>query len=206
MPVNVKNLLDPRTTAVLIMEMQRGVVGDLSDIPQLVEAVDKGGVKAHLAALLPAARSAGAQVVYCNILYRRDRKGSIANAPMLGRGAKNPEHLREGSHSAQNIPEIAPMPEDFVSSRYHGMSPFTGTSLDMALRNMGIKTVIATGVSLNVGIFAMVCEAVGLGYNAVIARDCVAGLPPDYAEAVLKHSLPVLGAVVPSSEIMAAWK
>src|SRR6185369_4963973 len=67
-----------------------------------------------------------------------------------------------GSHSARNIPEITPKPEDFVSSRYHGMSPFTGTSLDMALRNMGIKTVIATGVSLNVGIFAMVCEAVGL--------------------------------------------
>src|ERR1700759_3120248 len=146
MPVQLKDLLNPKTTAVLCMEMQRGVVGDLSGLPQLVEAIDKGGVKAKLAALLPGARSAGVQVVYCNALHRADRKGSASNAPMLARGAKHPEHMVEGSPSAENIPEIKPRPEDFVSGRYHGMSPFTGTSLDMALRNMGIKTVVATGV------------------------------------------------------------
>ncbi len=38
MPVQLKDLLNPASTAVLCMEMQRGVVGDLSPISQLVEA------------------------------------------------------------------------------------------------------------------------------------------------------------------------
>ena len=207
MPVQLKQLLNPATTAVLCMEMQRGVVGDLSPMPQLADAVNAAGVKAHLASLLAAARAAGAQVVYCNATHRKDRKGSGINAPMLARSAKiGGEHLAEGTPSVENIPEIAPQPQDFISPRYHGMSPFTGTALDAALRNMGIKTVVATGVSLNIGVFAMVCEAVGLGYSVVVPRDCVAGLPADYAEGVLKHSLPVVAAVVSSEDIKAAWR
>jgi nicotinamidase-related amidase len=207
MPIKLSELLNPATTAVLCMEMQRGVVGDLSPMPQLADAVNAVGVKQNLASLLDAARSSGVQVVFCNALHRKDRKGSGINAPMLARSAKQGgEHLVEGSASADNIPELNRQPGDFVAGRYHGMSPFTGTSLDAALRNMGIKSIVATGVSLNVGVFAMVCEAVGLGYSVVVPRDCVAGLPADYAQAVLTHSLPVVAAVVTSGDIKAAWR
>ena len=205
MAIQLKDLVDPKTTAVLCMEMQRGIVGDLSTIPQLVEVVKAANIPAHIASLMQAARAAGAQVVYCNALKRSDRKGSMANAPMLARSFKSGDHGVEGTPSAENLPEIKPQQGDFVSGRYHGMSPFTGTSLDAALRSMGIKTVIATGVSLNVGIIGMTIEAVGLGYNVVVARDCVAGLPADYAEGVLKNTLPVLGAVVGSDAIKAVW-
>ena len=206
MAIQLKDLIDPATTAVLCMEMQRGIVGDLSSIPQLHEAVHGGKVPAHLAGLMQAARAAGAQVVYCNSLRRKDRKGSMVNAPMLARGVRNPTHCVEGTASAEVIPELAPLESDFISGRYHGMSPFTGTALDAGLRSMGIKTLIATGVSLNVGIIGMVIEGVGLGYNVVIARDCVAGLPASHAESILANTLPVLGAVVTSDEIKAAWK
>ena len=37
-------------------------------------------------------------------------------------------------------------------SRLHGMTPFTSTSLDQILRNLGIRTVVATGVSVNLGV------------------------------------------------------
>jgi nicotinamidase-related amidase len=206
MPVQLGSILNPAHTAVLCMEMQRGVVGDLSAIPALAEALEAAGVKRNTAALLAAARAAGVQVVFCNAHYRNDRKGTAGNAPSLARAVKSRGHLDEGSPSAEVIPELAPQPTDFVAARYHGVSPFTGTALDAALRNMGIKTVVATGVSLNLGVFAMCCEAVGLGYNAVVPRDCVAGIPAEYGEAVLKHSLPVIAAVVASEDIMAVWR
>jgi nicotinamidase-related amidase len=148
MAIQLKDLIDPATTAVLCMEMQRGIVGDLSSIPQLYEAVHGGKVPEHLAGLMHAARAAGAQVVYCNSLRRKDRKGSMVNAPMLARGVRNPTHC----------------------------------------------------------IIGMVIEGVGLGYNVVIARDCVAGLPASHAESILANTLPVLGAVVSSDEIKAAWQ
>lgn len=205
MAIQLKDLVNPSTTAILCMEMQRGIVGDLSTVPVLADAVSANKVPSNIASLLEAARAAGAQVVYCNAVKRKDGLGSTRNAPMLARSAKDPDHCVEGSASAENLPEIAPQEHDFIVGRYHGMSPFTGTSLDAALRAMGIKNVIATGVSLNVGIIGMAIEAVGLGYNVVVARDCVAGLPEEHAESVLKHTLPVLGAVVSSADIKATW-
>src|SRR6185295_15044360 len=76
MPIKLGDMLNPSTTAVLCMEMQRGVVGDLCTMPQLADAVNAAGVKQNLASLLDAARSSGVQVVFCNALHRKDRKGS----------------------------------------------------------------------------------------------------------------------------------
>jgi hypothetical protein len=60
---------------------------------------------------------------------------------------------------------------------------------------LGIKTVIVGGVSL------------GLGYLVVVARDGVVGVPMEYVEAVLKHSLPVMAWLARIDEITSfAWR
>jgi biuret amidohydrolase len=195
----------PATTAVVSMEMQRGVVGDLSRIPTLVAAVEQAGVIANLSALMKAARTAGIMVVHCNALFRADRKGSAANCPMLTRVMKDPDQILEGSPQSKVVPELGPDPADFVMSRYHGVSPFSGTALDITLRNLGVKTIVATGVSINLGVFGLCLEAVNLGYRVILPRDCTAGFPADYAEAVIRHSLAQLCTITTSAEVAAAW-
>jgi nicotinamidase-related amidase len=197
--------VEPATTAVVSMEMQRGVVGDLSRIPTLVAAVEQAGVIANLSALMKAARLAGIAVVQCNALFRADRKGSAANCPMLTRVMKDPDQILEGSPQSRVVPELGPDPADFVMSRYHGVSPFSGTALDITLRNLGVKTIIATGVSINLGVFGLCLEAVNLGYRVILPRDCTAGFPAEYAEAVIRHSLAQLCTITTSAEVAAAW-
>jgi nicotinamidase-related amidase len=197
--------VEPATTAVVSMEMQRGVVGDLSRIPTLVAAVEQAGVIANLSALMKAARLAGIAVVHCNALFRADRKGSAANCPMLTRVMKDPDQILEGSPQSRVVPELGPDPADFVMSRYHGVSPFSGTALDITLRNLGVKTIIATGVSINLGVFGLCLEAVNLGYRVILPRDCTAGFPAEYAEAVIRHSLAQLCTITTSAEVAAAW-
>jgi biuret amidohydrolase len=197
--------VDPKSTAILIMEMQRGVVGDLSRIDTLVSAVKAGNVIENLAALVAKGRSAGIPVLHCQALFRADRKGSAANSPMLRNAMKNPDQILEGSAQADIVPELAPVPPDFVVPRYHGVSPFSGTSLDITLHNLGVGTVIATGVSINLGVFGLCLEAVNLGYRVVLPRDCVAGFPADYAEAMLRNSLAQLATLTTSAEIAGAW-
>ncbi len=58
MPVSLADLVEPAHTAVLTMEVQRGVVGDLSSFPQLAEAVDRVGVVPNTARL-PGATAPG---------------------------------------------------------------------------------------------------------------------------------------------------
>jgi nicotinamidase-related amidase len=197
--------VEPATTAVVSMEMQRGVVGDLSRIPTLVAAVEEAGVVANLSALMKAARVAGIPVVHCNALFRADRKGSAANCPMLTRVMKDPDQILEGSPQSRVVPELGPDPADFVMSRYHGVSPFSGTSLDITLRNLGVKTIVATGVSINLGVFGLCLEAVNLGYRVILPRDCTAGFPAEYGEAVIRHSLAQLCTITSSAEVASAW-
>ena len=58
-------------------------------------------------------------------------------------------------------------PGDIVVPRLHGMTPFTSTSLDQILRNLGVRTVVATGVSVNLGVFGMALTALDLGYQVI---------------------------------------
>src|SRR5262245_20791769 len=191
--------------AVVSMELQRGVVGDLACIPELAKAVAEAGVIDRTARLLRAARRAGVRVIHCTAAFRRDRAGSPGNVPLVNRLLQNPEHLVEGSPACEVVPELGPEREDLVSQRLHGMSPFTGTSLDPWLRSEGATTVIATGVSLNVGITGLVIEAVNRCYRVVVARDCVAGWPLEYGELVLEKTIAQLATLATADEIAAVW-
>ena len=187
------------------MEVQRGVVGDLASVPVLADQVAKVGLIEKTAALLAGARRRGVPVVHCRAAFRRDRAGSFRNVPMVNRLLENPDHLVLGSPEAELVPELGPAEGDLDSVRLHGMSPFHGTSLDPMLRSAGVSTVIATGVSLNVGIPGLVIEALNRGYAVVLPTDCVTGYPADYAAAVLEHGLARITTQTPSEKILAAW-
>jgi nicotinamidase-related amidase len=204
-PVDLAALVAPAHTAVLTMEMQRGVVGDLSPIPDLADEVERAGVVKRAAELLAAARAHGVRVVHCTAEFRADRAGSAANCPMLAVMARQPGHLLVGSDAARVVDALGPEPDDLVSSRLHGISPFTGTALDATLRNLGVTTVVATGVSVNLGVLGLAIEAVNLGYRVVVATDAVAGVPRDYADMVMANTIALLATRATVADIVHAW-
>jgi nicotinamidase-related amidase len=201
----LEELVKPDRTAVLTMEMQRGVIGDLSALRALADVVDSQGIPKRLGTLLGAARGAGVPVVHCRAAFRPDRRGSYANVPMVNHMLKNPEHMLLGEATSEVIPELGPDASDLDSVRLHGMSPFTGTNLDPTLRSLGVDTIVATGVSLNVGIQGLVIEAINHGYHVVLVTDCVAGYPPEYAESVLEHSLARITTQTTAEELAKIW-
>ncbi len=202
----VPELTTPGRCAVLVMELQRGVVGDLATMPALAQAVQSAGVVAATARVLDAARAAGVRVIHCHAAFRRDRAGTPRNVPLVNGLLRNPDHMVVGEPTVESVPELGPDPRDLVSQRFHGMSPFAATELDAFLRAEGAATVIATGVSLNVGIIGLTIEAVNHGYHVVIPRDCVVGYPAEYGEAVLANTLSRLAHFTTSAELIAGWR
>ena len=89
--------------------------------------------------------------------------------------------------------------------RLHGLSPFQGTELDSILRNLGVTTIVAVGVSVNVAIQNLVFDAVNAAYQVVLPRDAVAGFPSDYVDAVFEHTLGGLTTVVDSATVLETW-
>ncbi len=204
-------LVDPASTAVLTMELQRGVVGPDAMMQALVERVSAAGTVRAAAAVCDAARGVGASVVHCVVHTREDGAGTAVNCRILGLADKlRREHgiapTLAGSDGARLVPELGDDPRDLIAARGHGLTPFTATSLDQTLRNLGVTTVVATGVSVNVGIMGLCLSAVDLGYQVVLVRDAVAGVPAEYEEAVIEHSLAMVATVVTSAELLEAWE
>jgi len=204
-PLDLRDLLDPSHTAVITMEMQRGVCGDLASIQVLSDAVTSAGAAATVGSLLSSARAAGATVVHCTYELRADRAGTRLNSPMMRAMARNPSHLLVGSPATQLLPELGPEPSDLFSVRRHGFSPFIGTDLDAQLRNQGVTTVVVTGVSLNLGVPGTVIEAVNSGYDVVVPREAVVGTDPDYSEGVLRNTIALIANVVTVADVVGAW-
>jgi nicotinamidase-related amidase len=203
-PVDLASLVAPERTAIVTSEVQNGVVGEPSVLPQLAEAAQAVMVPA-LRTLLPAARAAGVQVVHCTAYRRADGKGAGSNARMFKGVRKAPVQLLPGSPEVQVLAALGPEPEDLVLTRTHGLDPMTGTDLDPVLRNLGVQTVVVTGVSVNVAITNLVMDCVNRGYDVVLPRDAVCGIPQDYADAVIDNTLALLATITTTDDLVATW-
>ena len=78
MPVDLASLVDPRHTAVVTSEIQRGVIGDHSALPELAKQGSQ--IIPQVARIVDAGRSAGAEIVHCIAERRADNRGCAADA------------------------------------------------------------------------------------------------------------------------------
>lgn len=206
----LRTLLAPSSTAVLTMEMQRGVVGAESVFPALTQQVADRALIPTVARLCAGARDAGVRVVHCTMTTRADGAGQVVNCKVFAldarlRRERGASPTQIGSPGAELVPELAGDPRDIEVPRMHGMTPFTATSLDQVLRNLGVTTVVPSGVSVNLGVFGMTVSAVDLGYQVVLPRDAVTGVPQEYADAVIDNSISMLATVTTVDDVLATW-
>lgn len=199
-------LLRPESTALLTVECQRGVVGPGGALPQLAAAARDSGALANVARLVGAAHTAGAAVLHAVAQRRTDGRGGNSNARLFRAAARLPVQQLEGSDAVLLAEEIPVAEGDLRVTRLHGLSPIAGTDVDPLLRNLGCRTLIVTGVSLNIAIPNAVFDAVNLGYDVVVPADAVAGVPADYAEAVVSNTLALVATVTTTDEILGAWR
>jgi nicotinamidase-related amidase len=191
-------LLDPAHTAVVTCECQQGVLGEEAVFPALAEAASKTGLLENVRLLCTAARRARVPVVHCTAERRTDGRGANTNARLFAAAARTP--FDPALH-----PGLGADPErDLVLPRLHGLGPFQDTGLASVLRNLGATTVVVTGVSVNVALLELTLGAVDAGLQAVIPTDAVAGTPPEYAEAVLAHTLALVATLTDTATVAAA--
>src|SRR5262245_9215747 len=205
MAVDPKALLEPSRSALLMMECQEGIVGGGGSLGALAEAVARRGTVGQIARLVEAARRARVPVFHLTMARRPDGGGAVVNCLLLAATKKGPG-LLPGSPQQAVVAGLRPAEDDYVLTRFHGLSPFHETELDQLLRHLGVKTVVATGVSVNVGVLALTLDAVSAGYQVVIPREAVTGTPDEYVEAVFTHTLRLLATVTTVAQVLEAWR
>ena len=199
------DLVAPAHTAIVTQECQNGVIGpDDAAMPELAEIARREAIP-NIARLVDAGRAAGVQVIHCTVQFRPDRRGSNHNAPIFGRGAGGPGGMTPGSSGASVLTELGPADTDLVLTRSHGLGPMGGTELDATLRNLSVTTIVGVGVSVNVAMTNFAMDAVNAAYDFVLPRDAVAGIPADYADAVIKNTLSFITTITTTDDLIAAW-
>jgi biuret amidohydrolase len=203
-----RELVAPDHTAIVTNECQRLTVGDMSMLPELVASAAQP--MRELGRLVRGGRPAGVQVIHCVVKGRPDGKGGNSNTRMHAVARKRQAAGQGGTRvdldqAAEVAADVGSEPDDIVLTRIHAMSPMTDTGLDSILRNLKVSTIVAAGVSINVGLTNLVMDAVNRGYDVVVPRECSAGVPPEYGEMVLENSIAMIARLTTVDELLALW-
>lgn len=204
MKVDLAELVAPAHTAIVTQECQGAVMGPHAGLAVLADEARREALP-NIERLLPAARHAGVKVVHCLVQRRPDAQGANHNAKIFAIGRSGVD-VSPGSPGADLLPELGPAPSDLVLRRWHGIGPMGGADLDAILRNLGVSTIVAVGVSVNVAITNLVMDAVNAAYRVVVPRDAVAGIPTDYATAVIDNTLSLLATITTTDDLLNTWK
>ncbi|MBF6207470.1 cysteine hydrolase [Nocardia gipuzkoensis] len=200
--MTIKGLGTPTDTALLISECQNGMTNPKYSTNNLLSGqVAKRGTIQNIDSLAADLREVGVPVFHVTFQGLSGFRGWAANSPLTGSIRKRP--LVEGHISVEINPGIEVVKDDIIVARHCGLTAFHGTELEYLLRNMGVRSLIVTGVSLNVALPGSVIEAVNRGFSVVVPEGCVAGATDETHDFVLGHILPVLSTVTTSEAILA---
>jgi nicotinamidase-related amidase len=171
-PETLEEVCDPNRVALLVYDMQAGILSQLKDPEQITLQVLK---------VLTAARDAGVRVFFSRHLsLPRELMGMFQfRMAMAWQRVDSPEKVNpwflRDDPSFQIIPELAPRPSEGVFDKLT-MSAFEGTWLDFAFRDCGINAFIIVGVATEIGIEPTARHGADLGYIPVLVTDaCGAG-------------------------------
>ncbi len=184
--------LDPKTTALVLIDLQNGIVA------MTVQPQSSSEVVARAKRLADAFRQAQSTVVLVTVGSSADGKDALA--PTLDTPAVTAARPADWSHV---VAELDAQPSDLrIMKRQWGA--FYGTDLDLQLRRRGIQTIVLAGISTNVGVESTARDAFERGYDQVLVTDAMASPSAEAHANTLKYTFPRIGRSRDTDAVIAA--
>jgi nicotinamidase-related amidase len=171
--------LDPRTTALLMIDLQNGVLGRALSPHPAAKVLESA------TALAGRFRQAGAAIVWVRAGWSSDL------GDMLRQPVDKPPDIPAGGFPPQfaEFPAGLVQPSDLtITKRQWGA--FYGTELDLQLRRRGVRTIVLGGVATNYGVESTARDAWERGYAIVIAEDITSSLSVELHDFSMRNILP----------------
>ena len=171
-PQTLEEVCDPQRVALLVYDMQVGILSQIKNGDEVTRQVSK---------VLAAARAAGVRVFFSRHLsLPRELMGMFQfRMAMAWQHVNSPEEVKpwflRDTPGFEILPELSPLSVEGVFDKLT-MSAFEGTWLDFALRDCGINALIVVGVATEIGIEPTARHGADLGYIPMVVTDaCGAG-------------------------------
>jgi nicotinamidase-related amidase len=179
-----------RTDALLVMDVQNGVVARFGDqAEELLVALTKAVI---------AARAAGVPVIFVRVAFRDGTPEVSPRNPtfstLAGAGTLNENDPGTEVHSA-----VAPLPGDIVVTKRR-VSAFSGSDLDVVLRSLGVDSLELSGIATSGVVLSTLRQAADLDYRLTVLRDGCADMDPEVHRVLTEKVFPRQASVVSVAE------
>jgi nicotinamidase-related amidase len=195
--------IDPKTTAVVLIEYQNDFTSDGGGLHGAVaEVMDKTNMLDNTAKVADAARTAGATVMHAPITFA-EGYNELSNHPYgILKGVVDGNVFVKGTWGAEIIDSLAPQEGDIVVEGKRGLDTFASTNLDFILRNKGITTLVLGGFLTNCCVESTMRSGYENGYNVITLSDCVAATSVEEHDNALSYDFPMFSKPMTSSEFV----
>lgn len=184
--------LDPQSTALVLIDLQRGIVGRPTAPHSATDVV------ARACSLAERFRQVGAPVILVRVAFAPDGRDRLA--PRVdAAGWSSPV----SPDLSQIVPELGPHEGDLVITKRQ-WGAFYGTEFDLELRRRGIRTIVLGGIATNFGVESTARDAYERGYELVFAEDAMAGPTAEAHRFAVGTIFPRIGIVRSSEQVLAA--
>jgi len=183
--------LDPKTSALVLIDLQKGIVG-MPLAPHAAAEVVATGIK-----LATSFRKVGSPVVLVNVAWAKDFGDALlqpVDKPFPHPPGGLPENWAE---YADGLAE----PTDLRVTK-HQWGAFLGTDLDVQLRRRGITTIVLGGVATNFGVESTARQAHEFGYELVLVENAMTSVSPEMHSFAIESIFPRIGRIVQAADIV----
>jgi nicotinamidase-related amidase len=184
--------LDPRTTALVLIDLQRGIVARAVAPHSAAQVLERAG------RLASRCRAAGVAVVLVRVAYAADGRDRLA--PRVDAA---PWGAAPAPDFSELVPEIGPREGDLVVTKRQ-WGAFYGTELELQLRRRRIATLILGGIATNFGVESTARDAYERGYEVVFVEDAMAGMTAEAHHFAVTTIFPRLGRVRSTEAVLHA--
>jgi nicotinamidase-related amidase len=181
-------VIDPATAALVLIDLQQGIVGRKAAPytgPEVVTLCS--GLAARF-------REAGACVIYVRV--------DLADMVQLNvdTPSRDPSAPPPPATASELLPEAGRKATDLLITKRH-WSAFLGTGLENELRSRGVRTVVLGGIATNFGVESTARDAAGLGFDVVFVEDAMTTISPEAHQFALNVIFPRIGRVRKAAEV-----
>ncbi len=184
--------LDPKQTALLVMDFQQGIVGRMPDVGPLLERVRQA---------IADVREHGGTVGYVRVAFTEQDWAAIpARAMFSSVGQNRLMHHEDPSTAIHDA--LAPEPGDIVVRKTRVGAMFT-TDLDQQLRDRGIDTLVLAGLSTSGVVLSTLIEATDRDYRLYVLSDGTDDPDPETRDVLLAKVFPRRAQIIDTGTLRA---
>ena len=191
--------LDPKTTAVVLVEYQNDFASEGGALHSAVRGVmEDTGMLENTREVVEAARAAGAMIVHAPIGYVPGYRELALHPYGILKSVVDAGAFVKGEWGSEIVDVLAPQEGDVVLEGKRGLDSFGTTNLDFILRGRAITTIVVSGFLTNCCVESTVRTGYEKGYHVITLSDCVAATSAEEHENAIRFNYPMFSEVMTS--------